>query len=90
MATIQTWLFWTAVALLLLLAIPMTRAVVIGLFSTFLTPGFLGTLRVICLWVWWVLKRLVLAHLTIAAAFMKSHKNTFPTLDQEAERKPRS
>lgn len=85
---IQSWLFWAAVVMVLLLLTAPTRALVTGIFSTFLTPGFLVTLRAIFLWGWWVLKKVMTWHLIVFKNLAMPRHVAFPTLVKEHEKNP--
>lgn len=63
------------------------RTAVGGLISAFLTPAFLGSLRTVFLWVFWMMKKVVTAHTTLLKNLLIPRKVIFPSLEDEDERK---
>ena len=45
-----------------LLMIPGLRTLIAGLFGRLLTPGFLGILKMLAVWIFWILKSILKAH----------------------------
>lgn len=82
----NSWIFWAALVTILLMVIPVFRSTAALLFLTFLTPGVLGTLRVILLWVWWLVKKIATWHRTMLKHSMMPRSVAFPTLEKPREK----
>lgn len=63
------------------------RAAVGGVISAFLTPAFLGTLKTIFLWTFWMMKKVVTAHIEVLRNLVRPRKVIFPSLEDDDERK---
>ena len=46
----------------IMMMIPAFRMLMAGLFGRLLTPGFLGTLKTTAVWIFWILKNILMAH----------------------------
>ena len=79
----KLWILLGAVSSLILFAIPPVRFVLGGIFSTILTPAFLGILQQIGLWLLWMLKKLVLAHFELLKNFVTPRKVLFRSLEDD-------
>ena len=82
----NSWIFWAAVVTILLLIFPMIRSALGILFLTFLTPSLLATLRVVLLWMWWVLKKILTWHQTMLKHSVMPRSVAFPSLEQPREK----
>lgn len=58
-----------------------------GLISAFLTPAFLGTLKTVFLWTFWMAKRVLVAHMQVLKNLLMPRKVIFPSLQDDDERK---
>ena len=83
----KIYLLLTCVAIILAILWSPLRAAVGGLISAFLTPAFLGTLKTIFLWIFWMMKKVVTAHITVLKNLVTPRKVIFPSLEDDDERK---
>lgn len=63
------------------------RTAVGGLISAFLTPAFLGTLKTVFLWAFWMMKKVATAHLDVLRNLVRPRRVIFPSLEDDDERK---
>lgn len=82
----NSWVFSTAVVILLLMIFPIIRSTLGILFLTFLTPSLLATMRVTFLWVWWALKKILTWHQTMLKHSVMPRSVAFPSLEQRREK----
>lgn len=63
------------------------RAAVGTMISTILTPAVQGFLKAAALWIFWVAKKVVVAHWVILKNLFVPHRVIFPSLDGNDQRK---
>ena len=79
----KIWIALGSLAGVILFAIPPVRYLLGGIFSALVTPAFLGILKQIGLWLLWILKKLVMAHLELLKNFVTPRKVLFRSLEDE-------
>ncbi len=79
-------LWLAAFILLALLLIPWTRSIIAWIINTLLTPGVLGTLKVIGSWMLWLVTRIWAWHRIWFLHLITPHDKMFPTLGTGKER----
>lgn len=88
MSATWMWVVGLVLALGLLIWTP-TRQLLTGLVSTFLTPAFLGFLRASWLWLFWLVKQIVIAHQTLAKNLLTPRRIIFPSIETDRDKKKR-
>jgi hypothetical protein len=66
-----------------------TRMLITGVFSTFLTPAFLGFLKAAWLWVFWLVKKIWGSHQLLLRNLLTPHRIIFPSIETDREKKER-
>lgn len=66
-----------------------TRTLLTGVFSTFLTPAFLGLLKGSWLWLFWLIKKIVGSHQLLLKNLLTPHRVIYPSIETDRERKER-
>lgn len=84
------FLVWLGLlASLILMLIPAFRTVASGIFSTLLTPAFLGILRAIWIYLFVIVKRVMVSHKIVITNLCMPRSVIFPSLEKEEENNPK-
>lgn len=66
-----------------------TRALITGMFSTFLTPAALGLVKGSWLWLFWLAKKIWTSHQVLLKNLLTPHRIIYPSIETDKDKKER-